>query len=291
VALIYLYPLARQWLDHEQAVTALWLLAAYPFALFFSVAYTESLYLCGVVAAFYYFHRRQFAQAGVWGALVGLTRPNGCLLSIPLAILAAEHLLDDELRPSARRWRRLIHGEMLTRPDGEPPERRRRFAAALAAAAMPGVGMLGYSAFVYSMTGNPFSWAAAHVAWGREYTGLASLVIDRYKYIANAGFYDYSASVPLDLINAVPALFALSISWLVFKRFGLAYTAFLLLNLIPPMVAGGLLSVGRFTSVLFPAFLGLALLVSVRARPAWIAAFAMGQALTASLFFTWRQLF
>jgi Dolichyl-phosphate-mannose-protein mannosyltransferase len=291
VALIYLYRLARQWLDHEQAVTALWLLASYPFALFFSVPYTESLYLCGVVAAFYHFHQRQFAQAGVWGALVGLTRPNGCLLSIPLAILAAEHLLGHESQGSTQQWRRLIHGDMLTRPDGQPTETRRTFVTALAAAAMPGIGMLGYSAFVYSLTGGAFSWAQAHVAWGREYTGLASLVIDRYKYIANQGFYDYTASVPLDVINAVPALFALSISWLVFKRFGLAYTAFLLLNLIPPMVVGGLLSVGRFTSVLFPAFFGLALLVSARARPGWIAAFAMGQALNATLFFTWRQLY
>ena len=69
------------------------------------------------------------------------------------------------------------------------------------------------------------------------------------------------------------------------------YAVFLLINLEPPILAGGFLSVGRFTSVLFPAFLALALLVSVRVRPAWIAAFGMGQALNATLFFTWRELF
>ena len=303
VALIYLYRLARQWLDHEQAVTALWLLAAYPFALFFSAAYTESLYLCGAVAAFYHFHRGQFVKAGAWGALVGLTRPNGCFLTIPLAILAAAQLFRHDGESSQRRWLRLIQGEFTAAPDappghpragaalGTPPAPRGRIVSALAAAAMPGIGMLVYSGFVYALTGDPFSWARAHVAWGREYSGITSLLTDRYKYIANEGFYDYTASVPLDLLNGVPALFALGMSGVVFKRFGLAYTSFLLLNLIPPMAAGGLLSVGRFTSVLFPAFLGLALWVSVRARPAWIAAFAMGQALNASLFFTWRQLF
>ena len=293
VALIYLYYLARQWLDHEQAVTALWLLAAYPFALFYSAAYTESLYLCGAVAAFYHLHRGQFIKAGAWGALVGLTRPNGFLLSIPLAILAATHLVPNDDGSSERRWLRLIQGEFTTAPVRDPnaPVRRRRLVPALAAAAMPGIGMLVYSAFVYSMTGDPFSWARGHVAWGRGYSGITSVFTDRYHYIANEGFYDYTASVPLDLLNAVPALFALGMSWVVFKRFGLVYTSFLLLNLIPPMVAGGMLSVGRFTSVLFPAFFGLALSVSVRARPAWIAAFAMGQALNASLFFTWRQLF
>jgi len=290
-ALIYLYRLARQWLDHEQAVTALWLLAAYPFAMFFSAAYPESLYLCGVVATFYHFHRREFIKAGAWGALVGLTRPNGCLLSIPLVILAAVQLFENDERFSTRRWLRLLRGEATTTPNDAPAERTRGMVPALGAAAMPGVGMLIYSAFVYSLTGDPFSWARAHLAWGREYSGFVSLFTDRYKYIANEGFYDYTASVPLDVINGVPALFALGMSWLVFKRFGLAYLSFLLLNLVPPMVAGGLLSVGRFTAVLFPAFLGLASLVSVRARPAWIAAFAMGQALNASLFFTWRQLF
>lgn len=291
VALIYLYRLARQWLDHEQAVTALWLLAAYPFAVFFSAAYTESLYLCGASAAFYHFHRGQFIKAGAWGALVGLTRPNGCLLSIPLALLAAAELFPDLHGSSAERWLRLIRGDVIAAPDRAATTSRARITPALAAAVMPGVGMLVYSAFVYSLTGDPFSWARAHLAWGRQYTGLLSLFTDRYKYIANEGFYDYTASVPLDLLNAVPAAFALGISWLVFRRFGLAYVSFLLLNLIPPMLAGGLLSVGRFTSVLFPAFLGLALLVPVRARPAWIAALAMGQALNASLFFTWRPLF
>ena len=302
VALTYLYRLARQWLDHERAITALWLLAAYPFAVFFSAAYTESLYLCGASAAFYHFHRGQFAKAGAWGALVGLTRPNGCLLSVPLAILAVAQLARSDRGSSERRWLQLIQGELVTAPDAgphaaaalgtsAPPAHRSRIVPALVAAAMPGIGMLIYSAFVYSLTGDPFSWARAHLAWGREYSGLVSLFTDRYKYIANEGFYDYTASVPLDLLNAVPALFALGMSWVVCKRFGLAYVSFLLLNLIPPMVAGGLLSVGRFTSVLFPAFFGLALLVSVRARPAWVAAFAMGQALNASLFFTWRQLY
>lgn len=302
VALMYVYGLARQWLDHEQAVTAVWLLAAYPFAVFFSAAYTESLYLCGASAAFYHFHRGQFTKAGAWGALVGLTRPNGCLLSIPLALLAAAHVVHRLDESSGRRWLRMIQGEFAAAPDAGAnaaavlrtparPAHRGRVVPALAAAAMPGLGMLVYSAFVYSLTGDPFSWARAHLAWGRQYSGLVSLFTGRYKYIANEGFYDYTASVPLDLLNAVPAVFALGMSWLVFKRFGLAYVSFLLLNLIPPMVAGGLLSVGRFTSVLFPAFLALALLVSVRARPAWIAAFAMGQALNASLFFTWRQLF
>ena len=268
-ALIYLYGLARQWLDHDQAVTALWLLAAYPFALFFSAAYTEALYLCGVAGAFYHFHRREFTHASVWGLLVGLTRPNGCFLSIPLAVLAFESVLKTDRAVVRSVWQR---------------------SSAFVAAAMPGIGMILYSVFIYRLTRDPLAWARGHAAWGREYAGLSGGLVNSYALIANQGFYNYTAWIPYDILNAVPAVFVLGISWLVLRRFGLAYALFLWLNLIPPMLAGGLLSVGRFTSVLFPAFFALALLVSVRARPAWIAAFAMGQALATSLFFTWRPL-
>src|SRR6185312_4198471 len=45
VALAYLYRLAREDLADEQAMAALWLIAAFPFALFYGAIYTESLYL------------------------------------------------------------------------------------------------------------------------------------------------------------------------------------------------------------------------------------------------------
>src|SRR5262249_12986715 len=83
-ALIYLYAFTRDALGPETARTALWLIASYPFALFFGGIYTESLFLLGVVATFYHFTRSEFGRAAVWGLAVGFTRLNGALLSIPL---------------------------------------------------------------------------------------------------------------------------------------------------------------------------------------------------------------
>jgi Gpi18-like mannosyltransferase len=91
VALIYLYGSPANGRS-QQTVSALWLLAAYPFALFYSAVYTESLYLCAAVAAFFHFHRGELLKASIWGLLVGLTRPNGCFLSVPLGILALDHM-------------------------------------------------------------------------------------------------------------------------------------------------------------------------------------------------------
>ncbi len=72
----------------------------YPFALFYSAAYTESLFLLTVVAACYHFERDELWQAGLWGLIAGLTRPNGCLLSVVLALMAIRPLWSSGWRPT-----------------------------------------------------------------------------------------------------------------------------------------------------------------------------------------------
>jgi Gpi18-like mannosyltransferase len=51
-ALAYLYGLARSMLDDDGARFAVWLVAAYPFAVFFGAIYTESLFLQAAAGAF-----------------------------------------------------------------------------------------------------------------------------------------------------------------------------------------------------------------------------------------------
>ena len=136
--------------------------------------------------------------------------------------------------------------------------RGRQVVTAMLAAARPGVGMLIYSAYVWQLTGDPLGWLRAHGAWGREYSGLLTLVGDRVNIIANAGVEGYVASLPHDLINALGVLFVLAAVWPVARKLGLAYAVFILIFILPPMAAGGLISAGRFSSVLFPAFLWLA---------------------------------
>ena len=65
----------------------------------------------------------------------------------------------------------------------------------------------------------------------------------------------------------------------------------MIVNLVPPLFAGGLLSMGRLSATLFPLFLALAILVAPRNVPAWAAVFGIGQGFCATLFFTWRALY
>lgn len=275
-ALIYFLRLARSELgDEDQSLTAVTLLAAYPFAVFFSAAYTEGLFLLTLVGAVYHFRRNELWRAALWGFVCGLTRPNGAFLSVMLGLMALAPLWD-----SAARRLRLVDAA------GWPAIGRR-----LLAAAAPGVGMLAFSAFIYQLTGNPFRWTAQNAAWGRVYRGLDSIVTDRVDFIAEHGLYSYASMQTIDLFYALAVLLALVAVWPVYRRFGLPYAAFILITVLPPMAAGGLLSMGRVTSILFPVFLWLGAAVPVGHRTAWIAVFACLQGFVAVMFFTWRPLF
>ena len=80
--------LARRHLDERTATDSVWLLASYPFALYYSAPYTESPFLLAVCAVFLAMHERRFGSAAFWGLVAGLTRPNGWLLAIPIVVLA-----------------------------------------------------------------------------------------------------------------------------------------------------------------------------------------------------------
>ena len=260
-ALVYLYAFARDRYGDEVASGAIWLLAAYPFAIFFGALYTESLFLLGTAGAFYHFSKQQFGRAACWGLLVGLTRVNGVLMMLPLAWLA----LSSTAAPLRIK--------------------------ALAAAAAPALGLAIYAGFIWRLTGNPLAFAASHAAWGRTYQGLGTLVSHQYSILANAGLSGYVGTPGYDVLNALGALFAIATIWPVTRRLGAAYGLFMALNVFPALADGGLLSAGRLSSVLFPAFIWLATAVPTGQRPAWIATFAALQAFGAALFYTWRPLF
>jgi hypothetical protein len=203
-------------------------------------------------------------RAGVWGLLVGLTRPNGFLLCLPLAICTLERRSSPAPRPTV---------------------------ASAAAAAMPVAGMLLYSAYIWRLTGNPFAWAAGHLAWGRHYQGLSHVVTEQFRVISDAGLSTYVNQQPYDFLNALGVVFVLAAAWPVARRFSIAYAVFIVINILPPLSTGGLLSAGRLSSVLFPAFLWLAAAVPAAHRPGWLVGFAAFQAFNAALFYTWRPLY
>ena len=264
-ALLYLYRLSRDLTgDAHRARDVLLLTATYPYAVFYGAIYTESLFLLGAVAAIYEFRAQRWWRVVAWGVMIGLTRPNGFMLAVTLGALAIAQGL----------W---------TRKD--VPVRTK--IVSLAATASPILGVALYSAYIGSLTGNPLQWSAQHAAWGRTFTGATPFV--RSAELAAAhGIEFYARSSPYELMNGVAAAFALVATIPVALRLGLPYAIFILSNIVPPLLVGGFISIGRVTSTMFPIFVWLAQRESPRTTVLVAVAFAMLQALGAALFYTWR---
>src|SRR2546423_11511881 len=82
-AMSLLHRLAVLELGEEKAWPVILLMSTYPFALFYSVVYTESLFLFLTVGAFYAMRRRYLPLRALAGLAAGLTRPNGLWLAVP----------------------------------------------------------------------------------------------------------------------------------------------------------------------------------------------------------------
>ncbi len=267
-ALWYFSRVAHEILDDARASSAVLLFATYPFAVFYSAAYTESLFVLAAVGAWYHFRHRGWVLAALWGLLAGLSRPNGFLLTLPLGLLAL--------------------GFADARGDHAAVMERRRPVPALATAAMPAAGMLLFTAYVYHLTGVWFAWSRIQVAWGR----VLGASVPATAETAGAGLVSWAASHPYSALNGLGLLFALSLIWPVWRRLGTAWATFVAANVLLPLLAGGgLLSMGRLTATVFPLFLAFSALLSPRAAIGCAAAFGALQGLAAALFFTWREMF
>ena len=83
----------------------------------------KALFLLAMLGAWYHLRRDERWPAFGWGLLAGLTRPNGCLLSIPLALVVAGAAV--AARPAAASAGRLGQSR---RPDGRGRRARARHA-------------------------------------------------------------------------------------------------------------------------------------------------------------------
>ncbi|HSL21286.1 MAG TPA: mannosyltransferase family protein [Vicinamibacterales bacterium] len=269
-ALLVLYQWVARKHGVDAAAAAVVFTAAYPFAVFYSAAYTEGLFLLAAIVACSAFERERWLAAAVAGLVAGLTRPNGAMLSLTLGVLAITPVV-----ARAEQARRSLP----------------RLLPAVAVAAMPGVGMLLYSAFIYSLTGDGFAWVSVQQAWGRSLGETMSFFEVMWNTVRSEGVAQYVRIAPIGILQGAAALFALVMTWPVWRRLGAAYGVFMLANLLPPLLRGGVLSMGRMTSTLFPMFAALAMVVPAERRPLWVLSFALGQGLIATLFYTWRAVY
>src|SRR3954471_4795213 len=264
-ALALLQRLARLELGDDYSWRVILLISTFPYALYFSAVYTESLFLLLSVGAFYAMRRGRLGWVAVCGLAAGATRPNGFWLALPLACLA--------LCPPPRDW------------SDTSPQPSSKLVPALLVACLPLVGVTIFSVYLQAQFGDALAWVHGRGAWGVPLL-LRRGPPDPMKLPGEP------AIKPIEVVAWIGNIAAFAAAAYairpVAKRFGVAYGAWIAVNIFPPVVAHLFMSLGRFTSVLFPFFFWLALRIPRDRVNRVGAAFAVCQAVLAAWFFLWR---
>jgi hypothetical protein len=264
VAMVMLYRLARLDLDDQAAHRAVFYAALFPFAYFFGMVYSESLFFLGMVTVAYALRTKRWALAAVAGAAMTATRVTG-VMALPGLVWIA--------------W---------VAADG----RSERIKATLAvAAAMAGIGL--YCAYNYMVSGSPFAWYDAITQWnyhpGQNPIAMPFAVMRAL--LTRPLHYLDEQMAPYDTLNTIAAVGALALVPLVWRRFGVGYALIVLGGMLLPLSSGQLEGLGRYASVQFPIALALASLGGQTRHVASFAAFGMLYAICLSLFVTVHPLF
>jgi hypothetical protein len=207
--------------------------------------------------------RGRLTLAALAGLAIGLTRPNGFWLSVPLAILA---------------W--------TPRPTGHDDSASAgRRGLALAAACTPLIGVVLYSTYLHIRFDDALAWVHGQRAWGVPLLGRSSAPDPpELPWQVHNGIEEILTWVGNIIAFGAAALAIRPVA----RRFGAAYGFWIGINIFPPVAAHLFLSLGRFTAVLFPLFFWLAVRIPRRRVIPMAIAFAAGQVVLAGWFFLWK---
>ena len=246
LALIAVERLATRLAGADVAVRTVWLIAVFPFSFFLTAVYADALYFCLAAWALVLAYEERWNAACALATLAAMTRIPGLAL-FPAIVL--EYLRRNDFALTSLR----------------------KFLPSLAILSIGPIAILLYYEWRY---GHPLAFLyARQQGWNRA-SGFAALQRD-YRYFFSASLFScggvgeclrefeptqkllglwYAALVPVSLGLVVYARRALGV--------GLAVWA--ILSVLMALV-NGLDGTGRFTAVLFPVFIALALLVKSRA--------------------------
>jgi hypothetical protein len=257
-ALIVLYMLVEDRFDASIARTTLFYTAFAPYALFFFIGYTESLFFLLSVMTFFFLNRAvqkrsilSWWLAGLCGFLAALSRSQGILLIVPyLVVYVQQFFLPRTFSESTWREKLLAFAPIVLIP----------------------LGLASYMFYLWKTQGNPFLFSISqNIYWGRF--PLTSPLVT-LSYVIKALFVPAIVQV-LNLINLVSLLvplLALVIGW---RRIPLHYALFALLLILfttiyPLGEINALTSVPRFMIVIFPTTIIFASIKNLRFEKAYL---------------------
>jgi hypothetical protein len=295
-AMVMLYKLARLDLDERRAERAVLYAAVFPFAYFFGLVYSESVFFLTLVSAAYAFRTRRWGWAALAGAAMTATRVTGVMALPGLAWIAWQatrgaSLKQREGEPVSPKRREGRLGSP-KRCEGGPEPRGSRLNAALAVAGCAaGIGL--YSVYNYIVSGSPFAWydAITHWNYAPGHNPFAMVFAVLQALITRPVNYLSESMAPYDTLNTLAAIGALALVPHVWKRFGFGYALIVLGGMLLPLSSGQLEGLGRYASVQFPLAIALAGMAGEVRHHVLLSGFAILYAVCLSLFVTVHPLF
>jgi hypothetical protein len=238
--------IATQRAGRDVATRAVWLIAVFPFSFFLTAVYADALYfcLCAWSLAFAY-HGKRWHVACLLAAMAAMTRIPGVAL---FPALGLEYLRQNDWQLSSIRK-----------------------APALVALLASGPIILG--AYFYWRYGDPIAFLHARQSGWNRASGVTALMRD-WQYFFQGPVLDCAGVgecvrefgptrhlLGMFYVALLPVSIALTLKSA--RVLGVGLTAWALLS-IAMSLPNGFDGVGRFTSVLFPVFISLAMLLRNR---------------------------
>ena len=244
--LFVLFKLVTHLYGRGAARTTLLLYLAFPTAFFFSLIYTESLFLLLAACFFYLLFTRGLKWAALPAALLPLERPEGALILLPLAVYYAVEILRLGRRPLAAALSRI-------RP------------AELAPVLSPLLGIAAYLAFMRAATGNALEMFDAM----KDYVSAHSISYVLHPLQLAHALGEWPLAIHGFTNSAIDRGFFLVFLLLLapmFRRLHPALAVFALAVGILNVASGTFMSYSRYLLLAFPVFITAALLLR---KPGW----------------------
>jgi len=256
--LVVLYILVDEMFDASIARNALFYIAFAPYALFFFIGYSESLFMLLCVLTFFFLERanqrkglRNWWLAGLCGFLAALSRSQGVLMVFPFMVVYIRHYFQATPCNQTGKSEKIL--------------------ALLPLVLIP-LGVVAYMLYLWRTQGDPWLFSKAEIQiWGRSLTFPLKTL---YTVVKELLWSDAAkASNILNLACFLIPTLVLAIGW---RRIPFHYSIFTVMILIfailfPMRSADSLTAVPRFMLEAFPVIIILASWKHPRFEKAYLA--------------------
>jgi len=234
LAVTILYLLVRDELGKHHAYKTLLYTMLFPTAFYFTMMYTESLFLFLSASVFYFAKKENWLAVGVFGFLVALTRMQGILLIVPALIIYLRSIGFKMNISSIKKLNRNI----------------------LFLALIP-LGILTFMAYELAITGDALIQFKSAVLFGKYLTWpwagfeQAIMAMANDTTLINLAYHVYNLFITISFIALV---------YISYKKLKIEYAAYFGLSVLIILLSSNLFGASRYFLLAFPAFMTLSLI-------------------------------